>query len=64
MDITLSTLVWMKPLNFTHMSTCHGFWSSCVPKLFRYMVEDMSEFLITGIGCMVAAVSRGRERDE
>ena len=27
------------------------------------MVEDLREFMITGIGCMVAIVSRGSERD-
>ena len=28
------------------------------------MVEDLGEFMITGIGCMVVLVSRGSERDK
>ena len=28
------------------------------------MVEDLGEFMITGIGCMVVTASRGSERDE
>ena len=28
------------------------------------LVEDLGEFMITGIGCMVVVVSRGSERDE
>ena len=39
----------------------------CVVDMFQDcsgMVEDLSEFMITGIGCMVVTASSGNERDE
>ena len=47
------------------MVSTYEYWGSVVDMFLDCsgMVEDLGEFMITGIGCMVVTASRGSERE-
>ena len=49
----------MRPSTYEYLGSVVDMFQDC-----SCMVEDLSEFMITGIGCMVVTASRGSERDE